>query len=268
MTTLNFDLSNLPKPIEPAHATLIYGANGTKKTTFMSQIPASFYMDLEQGIMTLVNSGAIKKPDHVVTPVTTSEVKGWLEALANQPHQFRNVVVDSLSQFCKIAEQEIITKYGGASLNDKHRDGLAYGNGTSALIRIIETHLIAPLNALRERGVKVWMSCHALNKAEGDALGESMDKWKPDLQERVFTAVKPFYDNFLFVKQEFSKENKRDMGRIVMYTEEMAGAFAKNRLSLPAMIPDPRITDVNSSLFTTGDVTFELFCKSVKTRNT
>lgn len=100
------DLKSLSRPRadRPIIATL-FGEGGMGKTTLAAMFPAPVFIRTEDGTASIVDH-----PDALLFPVaqTTQDVFDGIEALATQEHDRKTLVVDSVTQFEKIAIREIL----------------------------------------------------------------------------------------------------------------------------------------------------------------
>jgi len=100
------DLKTLsrPKADRPIIATL-FGEGGMGKTTLAAMFPAPVFIRTEDGTASIVDH-----PDAMLFPVaqSTQDVFDGIEALATQEHDRKTLVIDSVTQFEKLATREIL----------------------------------------------------------------------------------------------------------------------------------------------------------------
>ena len=100
------DLSQLSRPTSgrPMIATL-FSEGGMGKTTLAAMFPKPVFVRAEDGTASLDGH-----PDAMLFPVakSTRDVFDAIEALATQEHDRKTVVIDSITQFEKLATREII----------------------------------------------------------------------------------------------------------------------------------------------------------------
>ena len=100
------NLSQLSRPTsgKPIVATL-FGEAGTGKTTLAAMFPRPVFIRTEDGTASLDGH-----PDAMLFPVarSTQDVFDAIEALATQDHDRKTLVIDSVTQFEKIATREIL----------------------------------------------------------------------------------------------------------------------------------------------------------------
>lgn len=100
------DLKSLSKPRadRPIIAT-IFSEGGMGKTTLAAMFPAPVFIRTEDGTASLVGND-----DVALFPIaaTVQDVLDGITALAEQEHKFKTLVIDSVSQFEKLAVKEIL----------------------------------------------------------------------------------------------------------------------------------------------------------------
>lgn len=100
------DLKSLSRPTagRPMIATL-FSEGGMGKTTLAAMFPRPVFVRAEDGTASLDGH-----PDAMLFPVakSTKDIFDAIEALATQEHDRKTLVIDSVTQFEKIAQREII----------------------------------------------------------------------------------------------------------------------------------------------------------------
>jgi hypothetical protein len=130
---------------------LLYGGEGTGKTTFGSQAPKPIFVPTEDG-QDAITSGKF--------PLATryDDVIAALTELRNQPHDYETVVIDSLDWLERLIWDKLCGQYGASSI-EKVDGGYARGymHALSDWRDIIDH-----LNALRhDRNMVVLLIAHA-----------------------------------------------------------------------------------------------------------
>lgn len=123
------DLKSLvSRPKSEAPAITIFGEGGTGKTLLASKFPAPIFIRAEDGFD--VFSGA-QAPHAMPVLVTGFEIYEQLEALLEQDHPFKTLVIDSITSLDKKFESEIVRRDPKAkSINQA---GGGYGAGHAAV---------------------------------------------------------------------------------------------------------------------------------------
>lgn len=153
------NLSSLSRPQSgrPIIATL-FSEPGLGKTTLAAMFPKPVFIRAEDGTASLDGH-----PDAMLFPVakSTSDVFDAIEALASQDHDRKTLVVDSVTQFEKIAQREIID----AEPNPKAKNMAAahggYGKAFGMLDKKHQDLREAADYLVTDRGMNVVFIAHA-----------------------------------------------------------------------------------------------------------
>lgn len=117
-----------PSEVQPYAKVLIFGGAGVGKTFSLSQIPASYFFDLETGaaypeyVKNLKEAGSV-----IFQTVDIDEVITEVTSLLSENHSYRNVIIDPLTTVFKdeadLQEKYVGTDYGKntAEANKKWR---------------------------------------------------------------------------------------------------------------------------------------------------
>lgn len=121
-------LKSLVKPQDRAKHLLLYGEGGIGKTTLGCMFPSPVVIRTEDGSLSLVGK------DVQMFPVAQSsqDVFDSIKALATEEHEFKTLVLDSITQLNVMLEAEILEadKNGATSINNANG---GFGAGYSAL---------------------------------------------------------------------------------------------------------------------------------------
>ena len=124
------DLSTLTKPTgqRPIICT-IFGEGGMGKTTLASLFPKPVFIRTEDGSQSLAGNENVS-----LFPIASSsnDVLDQIEALATQEHDFKTVVVDSITQLATIIEHEIVAADPKAKSINQADGGYGAGYNTAA----------------------------------------------------------------------------------------------------------------------------------------
>lgn len=146
------DLKKLARPTgqRPIIVTL-FGEGGMGKTTLAAMFPSPVFIRTEDGTASLQGNDQV-----ALFPIASkcSDVLAQIESLATQPHDFKTLVIDSITQLATIIEHEIVEGdpkaksinqamggYGAGynAASDKHRQirewagALAYERGMNVV---------------------------------------------------------------------------------------------------------------------------------------
>lgn len=124
------NLSNLSKPTgqRPIIVTL-FGEGGMGKTTLAAMFPKPVFIRTEDGTASLQGNENVS-----LFPLATSskDVMDAIEALATQEHDFKTIVIDSITQLATIIESEIVAEDPKAKSINQAGGGYGAGYSTAA----------------------------------------------------------------------------------------------------------------------------------------
>lgn len=233
------DLKSLSKPKgdRPIIMT-IFGEAGLGKTTLAAMMPKPVFIRTEDGTMSLAGNDEVSLFD---VATSSREVLAQIEALATQDHDFKTVVLDSITQLATIIEAEIVEADPKAkSINQA---GGGYGAGYAAA-------------AEKHRQVREWIGALAYEKGMnvvfiGHADTETLDL--PDMDAYARYTVRmhkkslPHYtDNVdlvgfirlkTFTRGDGDKKRAISTGEREIICYPVASNVSKNRLGITDPIP-------------------------------
>ena len=124
------DLKKLerPKGQRPIIATF-FGEGGMGKSTLAAMFPRPVFIRTEDGTASLAGNDEV-----MLFPLVSSsqEVLDQIEALATQEHDFKTVVIDSITQLATLIEHEIVAADPKAKSINKAGGGYGAGYNTAA----------------------------------------------------------------------------------------------------------------------------------------
>lgn len=122
-------LDAITKPT-PRHPVItICGDAGTGKSSLAATFPNPIFIRLEDGIQRIHES--VETPDAFPVPQSSEELFGQLMTLLREDHEYRTLVIDSVSKAEELFVREILERDGKAKGINQAMGG--YGNGPSAV---------------------------------------------------------------------------------------------------------------------------------------
>jgi hypothetical protein len=215
---------------------LIYGPHKIGKSTFGASAPDPIFIQIEDGLDALSTSAFPQARDW-------DTVLTQIGALAQEPHEYRTLVVDSLDWLERLIWAHVCKVGGVKSIED-----LGYGKGYVAAVDVWKLFL-ETLNYLRdEKGMAVILLAHAeIKRFDAPDKAASYDRYQPKLHAKAGALVSEAVDAIGFanyqvsvVKEEqgFKKERAvgKGTGQRRLFLEERPSHIAGNRYRLPPEI--------------------------------
>lgn len=213
---------------------VLYGVQGIGKSTFGSQAPNPYFLNIEDGIDAIHTT----KSDKLTT---WPQVLEHLLALSQQPHNFQTLVVDSLDWLETIIHEQVASDKKVNSIED-----IGYGKGYIFAMNYWENFLAALDDLRTNRGMIIILIAHGQVKRYDDPTTDSYDRHTMKLHKGAGEKLMEWADAILFagyetfIKSEdagFNKKVKKGTAnRRLLFTQETPAYIAKNRLNLPAKL--------------------------------
>jgi hypothetical protein len=219
-----------------APITVIHGGPGIGKTTFAAGAPAPVFIRTEDGLGNLT-------PDAFPVAATWADVVGAMAALYQEQHEYKTVVVDSLSALEPLIWKQV------AQDNDKDNiEDLGYGKGYVIALDYWGQFLqwIAALR--NDRGMLPVLIAHSAIARYDSPEVDPYDRFQIKLHTKAFQLLYERSDIIGFaawrthvVKTEvgFDKKIARGVGtgERLLHLVEKPAYIAKNRFGLPDTLP-------------------------------
>jgi len=221
---------------EKPRRTMLYGVHGVGKSTWAAQAPDCLFLNLEDGLNDIdcSRSGLITQFDQVMDSLR------WL---AENPHDYKHLAIDSVDWLEAIIHKEVALKASKDSIAD-----IGYGAGYKQALRFWD-RIIFALDWLRsEKNVGIILIAHADVKKFESPESDSYDRYQPALHPLAASLLQEWCDEVFFASyrvftrkedQGFNKDRTIAVGDGERYLrcQETAATLAKNRLRMPAEIP-------------------------------
>ncbi|MCK5603807.1 ATP-binding protein [Candidatus Pacearchaeota archaeon] len=223
---------------------LIYGPQKIGKSSFAAMADRPVFVQAEDGLDALgVSAFPLSK--------SFAEIMTNLEELAEQDHDFKTVVIDSLDWMEPLLWQHLIKEqpFGDKGKKILSIEDYGYGKGYAFALDIWRDYL-AVLDYLRDaRGMTIIQIAHAMIRKFENPETDIYDRYELKLHKHASALMMEHSDIILFanhyvgIKKEekgMSKEGRKravGTGARVLYTEERPAFMAGNRYSLPSEIP-------------------------------
>lgn len=212
---------------------VIYGPEGSGKTTLASQAPAPIFLGAEDGF------GMLDVPR--LEPRTWPGLLDALEELTREEHPYKTIVFDSLDHLEPLLWAHVCAAEGAKSIE---KVGGGFGKGyTEALNQW--RGLLARCDAARARGLGIICIAHAQLKTVKNPEGPDYDRYGLKINEKAAALFREWSDAVLFLRFEdvvekesrVATKGKASGGQRVIYTERTPAYDAKNRFGMePAIL--------------------------------
>lgn len=217
---------------------LIYGPPGIGKTTLASEFPDTVFLQIEDGTpgdVELTSFGKLDGFDQVVDA---------LGALYTEDHEFKTVVIDSVTELERLVFAETCRRGDEKGNAKANIEDFGYGKGYIYAKRVWQ-ELLDGFNALRrDRGMTVILIAHSSVERFDDPETVSYDRYQIDLHKHSVGAIERDMDAIFLLKspvtvkkeeQGFNKERAIADGQstILIHTNGRPAFIAKNRYSMP-----------------------------------
>ena len=224
-------LSNILKhgaaPMAPR--IVIYGMEGVGKSTLASRAYKPVFIPTESGLVHL-DVAQTPRPEDYET------FREYCEAIANEPGEFKTVVIDT-ADWLEVLIQENLCKKFKADYIEKADGG--YGKGHAYAANMLRGLLLEIDNWFSRRGIGVVFCAHAIQKTINDVEIGTIEQYTLKMQDKTRAVLKEWADAVLFLTRRNGTltgtqkvENPRELRceRTIKYE-------AKNRFGLPEVLP-------------------------------
>lgn len=220
--------------IEKPFLILIFGTDGSGKTTFASQAPNPIFIGNENGT-NFIDTTRFKPPSH------WDEFTDQLNQVATREHEFKTLVIDSVDWLDGLLHRKICAEYKVRSIE---LAAGGYGKGYVEALNAWQT-VRDKLNYIRDKkGMNIILIAHAENIPFNDPATQSTyDRYQLKIYKKTAAMLREYVDFLLFANFETTTAKDGDKTRAFgdgvrkIYTERRPGFDAKSRLPLPLTLP-------------------------------
>lgn len=226
------DLSKIKpkKNIKPPRM-VVYGEPKVGKSTFASEAPDALFLDLEGGLDALNTSS--------VSIESIKDLDDALEALLQQDHDFKTIVIDSADWLERLIHNHICSNARATSITDKSNGTTAYGNGY-VIARNMLAKYLNKLDMLREqKGLAIVIIAHSVIRKMEQPDTESYDSFLIKMHEKASSLLIEWADILAFarLKTIVSPDGKASSGERKLVLSDTKYATVGNRYGLPKELP-------------------------------
>lgn len=211
---------------------LLYGPEKIGKSTFASGAPKPIWLGLESG----TNHLDIKRFDE---PQTWTEVLDAVRLLANEPHDFKTLVLDPLGWLeDRLLTKHLLAKHGWESMEE-----LEFSKCWKVALDEWMI-LISALERCWNRGMNIILIAHSKVKNASPPDGRSFERYEMKLEGRAAAILKEWVDYILFARRKVwievtkgERKGKGQTGALVLHTQWSAAFDAGGRPALTEELP-------------------------------
>ena len=219
--------------IDSPTRTLLYGVEGSGKSTFGASAPTPIFLGAEDG------TGHLDL-ERFPQPQTWGHVREALRTLRAEEHGYQTLVVDTLDWAEPLLWRSICERDGKKDIED-------YGYGKGYVAALDEWRvLINDLELLRAaKAMQIVLLAHSWIKPFKNPEGDDFDRYEMKINPKAAGLLKEWSDTVLFANYETfaHKDDKTkrvrgvSTGARMCYSTRSAAYDAKNRFNLPEQFP-------------------------------
>lgn len=218
---------------------MLYGVEGIGKTTWAAKAPDAVFIGTEDGYgdLDVAHLPAVKRWRDVVEQV---------EALINEPHDFRTVVIDTIDHLERVVWQHVCDE---ARVETIEAVGGGYGKGYTQALEEQE-RLAKRLDHLRnQRGMHVILLGHSAMETVSSPDSADYTKYGLKMNKKAGAFWREWVDVLLFAQRDVRVKTtergerallargKATGGDRVVMTQGTPAYDAKSRYTLPEQLP-------------------------------
>lgn len=216
---------------------VIYGPGGVGKTTLASEFPDPIFIQTEDG------AGSLELTSFTNEPIRKfSEVDEALTSLASEDHEFKTLVVDSITRLESLIWTETCQRNDWKSIEEP-----GYGRGYIETDAVWQEFLRAVTWLRDNKNMTIVMIAHETVQGFSDPVTESYDRYQMRLHKRAEAQIREDCDVLGFMNQVtairkektgFNKETSKatGSGQVMLNLAPRPSFQAKNRYDMPGQI--------------------------------
>jgi len=227
------DVNNLKSPADEERPIIctIVGEAGLGKTTLAASFPKPAMIRTEDGTASISDRKDVAMFD---VAKSTDDVLDQLQALAEQQHGFKTVIIDSITQLATMIESEIVNNDGAKSINQALG---GYGAGVSAAAEVHRKIRNCLDWLMNEKGMNAVVIAHADTENLEPPDSDGFSRYTVRMHRK---AVQHWVDNvdlvgFIKLKKILKgKDQKKAIstGERIITCHPVASHISKNRFGI------------------------------------
>lgn len=210
--------------------TFLYSVEGLGKSSFAMQAEGAIFLAAERGLDHL--DVQVVKPE----PSSYEDVIDALDWLHGQ--SFKTLVIDTVDWLEPLIWAHVCRENSWKSLEDP-----GYGKGYTAALEVWRGFIARLERLWREKDMEIILLGHCKVKPFSNPSGPDYNRYVAVIHEKAYDLLKQWVDAVLFGQYEERGVEKKgkvkgvSTGQRLIYTERTAAWDAKNRFSLPPVLP-------------------------------
>ncbi len=234
-------LDQISKPKDSPAIMTICGDAGVGKTSLACSFPRPVVIRAEDGLQAIPYE---QRPDAFPVLKTADDLWGQLSALIQEEHDYKTVVLDSVTALERMFTEDVIASDPKKPKSINQALG-GYGAGLAAVAGM-HARVRRAAGMLRERGINVVFVAHCDTEVVELPDCEPYMRYQLRLGKRSVQSYVDDVDLVGFLKLEtFATENKKALsdGSRVLVCHAVAANVSKNRYGITEALPVPMGTN-------------------------
>ena len=206
---------------------IIYGTEGTGKSTLAGGAKDHYFIDCEDGLEAV----EMMYPHMKASPYLSSwpQIQVELEKVRGGEIKCKTLIIDTLDWMLRRLEEHVSGASSGDANSTLNRSHGGFGNGPQVLMNYVYSQLIPLLRDINGMGISIVMLAHAERRDVMSSDGIMIESLAPKIHEKL-------HSNFVEWVSLVGLLQVTNDGRRVMTVSGQPGIVAKNRYHLPHQI--------------------------------